>query len=410
MESTTGGPRPAAATADARPTTGAAGEPAESTRREVSGGAHFAALDGYRALAALMVLLTHVATTTALSRQSTLGHVLARFDFGVPLFFLMSGFLLYRPWVRTALEGRARPDLRRYAVRRVGRIVPLYWVVVATTLLVLPEVRPASFTTWWTHLLAVQIYVGPGIAEGLSHTWSLCTEIAFYAALPIIGVVALGRRERSLEQAWRRQLTVLGILVLVSVAYNVVQALRGAAPFRESVWLPGFFDWFAAGMFLALVDVRRRHAGAPRLVIVTTALARDHASSLVLFLATFAVICTPIAGSYDFGQTSPLQSLVKHGLYLVAAFALLAPGILAADRGWPTLFARRWPRRVGLISYGIFLWHLMLLRILLHVLGIPVFSGRALELAVVLLAVTLVVATVTYRLVERPAQRWAHRL
>ena len=118
---------------------------AESTQREVSAGAHFDALDGYRAIAALMVLLTHVATSTGVSVSAGVwGHVLARFDFGVPLFFLMSGFLLYRPWARASLEGRPRPDLRRYAIRRAARILPLYWVVVVVTLAFLPEIQPVT--------------------------------------------------------------------------------------------------------------------------------------------------------------------------------------------------------------------------------------------------------------------------
>lgn len=141
-------------------------EAAEDRRREMSGGAHFAALDGYRALAAVMVVVTHVAYTTGFVLSGGLGHVLARFDFGVPLFFLMSGFLLYRPWVRTAFEGRARPDLRRYAVRRAARILPLYWLVVVVTLALLPELQPVAPQQWWVHLLGLQIYQPRGALEG----------------------------------------------------------------------------------------------------------------------------------------------------------------------------------------------------------------------------------------------------
>ena len=84
---------------------------------------HFAGLDGYRAVAALMVVLTHVAFSTGVVvTQGTWGHLLGRLDFGVPLFFLMSGFLVYRPWVRRAFDGTTRPSLRRYAIRRAARL------------------------------------------------------------------------------------------------------------------------------------------------------------------------------------------------------------------------------------------------------------------------------------------------
>ena len=82
---------------------------AESQQLEVSGGVHFAGLDGYRAVAALMVVITHVAFSTGVvTTTGTWGHLLGRLDFGVALFFLMSGFLLYRPWVRAEIRRRHR--------------------------------------------------------------------------------------------------------------------------------------------------------------------------------------------------------------------------------------------------------------------------------------------------------------
>lgn len=378
-------------------------------RREVSAGVHFDALDGYRALAALMVVLTHIATTTN-SVDGVLGRVLGRFDFGVPLFFLMSGFLLYRPWARTALEGRAAPGLRRYSVRRAARILPLYWVVVLTTLLALPEIRSASPLQWVTHLTTLQIYFPTEhLLEGLTQTWSLCTEISFYVALPLIGRLALGRRQRSLDEAWRRQLLMLVVLVAIAWAFTLVRVTTGLLPGQSGFWLPGYLDWFAAGMGLALVEVRSRLPHPPRLVTTTQAVGRDQASSLAIAIAVFAVACTPVAGSYLFTPNTAWENVSKHLLYLVAAFFLLLPGILGERRGWNALMSSSGPHRLGLVSYGVFLWHVMLIRLLLPVLGIAVFTGHAMLLASVVIPTAIVVSTVTYVVVERPAQRWAHR-
>ena len=409
MESTTGGTRAAAATTDARPSTGAAEPPAESSRREVSAGAHFAALDGYRALAAFMVVSTHIAFSTGAVTGSSLGHVLARFDFGVPLFFLMSGFLLYRPWARAALEGRARPDLRRYAIRRAARILPLYWLVVCATLLVVPEIRPVSSTVWWQHLLAVQIYTGPGAVEGLTQTWSLCTEIAFYIALPVIGAVALGRRGRAPRDPWRRQMRILGALVTVAVVFNLAKFNNWGLPGNAGYWLPAYLDWFAAGMALALVEVRSHQPDRPALVRWVVALGREQTATIVTGVAVFLVSTTPVAGAYDFNLTAPWESMIKHWLYLGAAALLLIPGIFGGDRGVRSVMSSSWPHRAGLISYGIFLWHLLLIRLIAPALGIAYFTGRGWLLALVVFPATIAVASVTYLLVERPAQRWAHR-
>ena len=356
-----------------------------------------------------MVLITHVAYNTGYVVTGTWGHVLDRFDFGVPLFFLMSGFLLYRPWARAALDRRPRPDHRRYAVRRAARILPLYWVVVVVTLLFLPEIRPVPFEQWWRHLLAIQIYWPSGAVEGLTQTWSLCTEIAFYVALPFLGLLALGRRQRSAESAWRRQMTLLAVLVVVANAFTAVRVTTHYLPSFSGTWLPAYLDWFAAGMGLALIEVRSRQADPPALVRVAVAAARDPFACLIIAVSLFALSTTPVGGPYDLAASSPWETFAKHWLYLGAAAFFLLPGILRGERPPVSHLARPLPHRLGLISYGIFLWHLLLLRLLMPVLGIPIFGGGTLLLAVVLIPVTVLVATITYHLVERPAQVWAHR-
>src|SRR5829696_7110117 len=76
------------------------------------------ALDGLRAVAAAAVLLTHVAYRTGETTQGAGGAVLARLDAGVAVFFVLSGFLLYRPHATARAAGTPAPSLRRYALRR----------------------------------------------------------------------------------------------------------------------------------------------------------------------------------------------------------------------------------------------------------------------------------------------------
>src|SRR3954468_10008623 len=94
----------------------------------------FPAFDGLRAIAALSVLVVHTAGDAGTMYQPGRGGaLLAHLDVGVTIFFLISGFLLYRPFAAARLSRRPRPDLRRYGVARVLRIVPAYWL--ALTLL-----------------------------------------------------------------------------------------------------------------------------------------------------------------------------------------------------------------------------------------------------------------------------------
>ncbi|MGA1701940.1 MAG: acyltransferase family protein, partial [Candidatus Nanopelagicales bacterium] len=135
----------------------------------------FPLLDGYRAIAAFMVLTTHVAFNTGEILTPVLGPLLGRMDFGVTLFFLLSGFLLYRPWARAAMEAGTGPRLGGYALRRAARIFPAYWAMVVFTLLLLPEIQPVEWQAWPVHLGLLHIYIPGFTLEGLTQTWSLAT-------------------------------------------------------------------------------------------------------------------------------------------------------------------------------------------------------------------------------------------
>jgi peptidoglycan/LPS O-acetylase OafA/YrhL len=280
---------------------------------------------------------------------------------------------------------------------------------VVATLSLFPEITPVPLDQWWVHLLGLQIYQGQGAIEGLTQTWSLCTEIAFYALLPVLGLLSVVRVGGDATRAWRRAMMVLTAMVVIAVLFLGMRATTTLLPYQAGWWLPAYLDWFAGGMLLAVVEVRRRLPSPPRLVRVIDDAARDTWSCLVIAVALFSITVTPVGGAYDFTPTAPFQTLLKHWLYLGAAFFLLLPGVLHGGRAWTSLLARPVPRRLGLVSYGIFLWHLVLLRTLMPALGIPFFAGRTAEVLTVLVVATIAVATVTYRLVERPAQRWAHR-
>src|SRR4051794_25264744 len=91
------------------------------------------ALDGLRGLAALGVLVLHVWMFSYgdLHRppKGFLDLVFGELRLGVQLFFVLSGFLIFRPFVAAALDGARRaPRLSRYAIRRAARILPGYWL------------------------------------------------------------------------------------------------------------------------------------------------------------------------------------------------------------------------------------------------------------------------------------------
>ena len=98
----------------------------------------FPTFEGLRALAAVAVLVFHAATfTTTLAGESRgpaeLGAWIQNLNVGVSLFFVLSGFLLFRPFVLAHLTGAAGPATRPYLLRRLVRIFPAYWVALFVT-------------------------------------------------------------------------------------------------------------------------------------------------------------------------------------------------------------------------------------------------------------------------------------
>ena len=86
-------------------------------------------------------MLTHAAYTTGKYTHGYVGLVYSRMEIGVPIFFVLSGFLLFGPWVKAAASGGEPPSVRRYAWHRVRRIMPAYIVTVLVAYAALPLSR-----------------------------------------------------------------------------------------------------------------------------------------------------------------------------------------------------------------------------------------------------------------------------
>jgi peptidoglycan/LPS O-acetylase OafA/YrhL len=157
-------------------------------------------LTGVRALAAILVVATHAAYTTGKYTHGYAGLVFARMEIGVPIFFVLSGFLLFGPWVRAAAAGSPGPSLRRYAWHRVRRIMPAYIVTVLIAFAIY-HFRDAGPNPGHTpmgllrNLTLTQIYtdgyIFSHIHQGLTQMWSLAVEVAFYLVLPLLAYLLL---------------------------------------------------------------------------------------------------------------------------------------------------------------------------------------------------------------------------
>src|SRR4051812_17571964 len=174
----------------------------------------FPLFDSLRAIAALCIFGTHAYAILLFSDSSPLRQYAARLDVGVPIFFAISGFLLYRPFVKARLDGDAVPPTGAYAWRRLLRIGPAYWV--ALTVIALATSLPLVFTLADGPLLYGfgQVYK-PGLAiGGLTQAWSLCVEAAFYLFLPLYALAMRSLPIRTREGRFRAELAGVAVLVV----------------------------------------------------------------------------------------------------------------------------------------------------------------------------------------------------
>lgn len=368
----------------------------------------FGALDGLRAVGALMVVLTHVSAHTATSFTEPFGGILARFDAGVALFFVISGFLLYRPYVAARLTGSPAPSTRGYLWRRALRILPVLWIAVAAVWLFLDHDTPAS--QYLRHAGLIHIYWPHNWVLGLTQMWSLAVEAAFYIALPVLAWL-LVRTARDRLAFVRRSLLLLGALVLASPVwvYVVTTLEHATAP----QWLPAYLGWFAVGMGLVTWQ-QARCLGILRPSRLDQ-LARQPVTLWLSALALLVIAATPLAGARGLEAAVPAEAAFKNLAYAVFALLIVLPCIAATRAGDDPLAVRkvlagRTGRWLGDISYGIFAYHLVILELVGPVVGHENFTGGFWRLLLPTLLVTLPVAWVSYRFVERPVMRWGQRV
>ena len=358
----------------------------------VAGVDRVASLTGVRAVAALLVVATHAAYTTGKYTHGYAGLVLSRMEIGVPIFFVLSGFLLFGPWVRAAASGSAAPSVWRYARNRVRRIMPAYVVTVLVAYLIyhFREAGPNPGHSWnglLRNLTLTQIYTDAymfsHLHQGLTQMWSLAVEVAFYAALPILAyllLVVLCRRR------WRPGLLLGGLagLALISPAWMVLVHTVGFLPDGAPLWLPGYLAWFIGGMVL-------------------TVLAAMGVRCYWFLAVPLAVLCyfiasTPIAGEATTSPTGLAQALVKIGFYTAIATLVVAPLALGDTGAYSRLLSSRPMVWLGEISYEIFLVHLIVMEFaMVEVLHWRVYTGSMPALFAVTLALTIPVAWLLHR-------------
>jgi peptidoglycan/LPS O-acetylase OafA/YrhL len=376
---------------DARRPPEALARPGASDRPTVPGGGrrHYAAIEGLRAIAAGAILLHHFLLAHPLS--TALLPYTHHLEFGVPVFFVISGFVLYRPWVGVGLATIDAGALLRYGRRRVARIVPAFWV--ALTLAAaggLSEGRTGAHPL--TYYGFLQVYSIHTAFNGLGVAWSLGTELTFYAVLPLLAIGAI-------RIGGKRSLAVAAILVIATLGVRYLSFSENLPALAFT--LAGTLDWFVIGMGLATVAVRR-----PQWIArVNPAGALAAGVGLLLAMGALRLPWGVIA--YNANPTAG-GSITAHLFYGAIGLMFVLAATSAEQRRSgivPRLLRNRAAIWLGTVSYGIYLWHVPVIGAVTSIVGrgwLP--SNAGVQLVAVALGTTLV-ASLSWVLLERPIVR-----
>jgi peptidoglycan/LPS O-acetylase OafA/YrhL len=390
------------------------------------GSPRFPLFDGLRGFAVLGVLAFHSAEYSGRIGFGPLGR-LAEVAGGqaVIVFFVISGFLLYRPFAAARAAGDPRRSTGRYARRRALRILPGYWTAL-TLLAIFPGVVGVFTGDWWRYYGYLQLYSAHARNGGIQVAWTLCVEVTFYIALPL-WVIAIRRLPgaRTAAGFLGSELAALAVVVVGGGAVQIAVS-RGHLPYALGVSLVGQGAWLALGMALAvlsvagqreprLLDPIRWLVGRPELCWVLALLAAAGLTALIPSHGLFGLIAT-----VELPQSIP-RTVAKLLLEGVLAIALVLPAVFDQRRGLPRRVLG-WRPFVGLgvISYSFYLYQLPIVALLavehtttfsatgLNLMA-HIHTARTFVLFALSLAITAVVATVSYRLVELPFLRRKER-
>ncbi len=385
--------------------------------------------DFLRAAACLTVLFHHLAQRMNFDRDY--GPVLNVFrtffhtgTYGVAMFFVLSGFLLARPFWQALDKGEPMPSLGTYVSRRAARILPGYWLALVVSFvlsilifgatldgeLILRFVAGAVVMADWHWLTFFPVEVnGP--------LWSISFEVTSYALLPLgfFGLFALGK----LSRGWSGRvlwLVVIGLALLGHWLYltqfPIDSARRGwdhGLVGGAKYWMPRYnpfalFSMFAMGALAAGLQFKaggRRHWIFDLLAIAAGAVAvwavLRHLGNMRVDASGFGWLEIP----YGF----PWFQLG------IAGFLAACPSSVLLGK----LLDNPASRYIATISFGLYIWHYLVIE-LVRVYWVPDFTyGKIGDMTLfvtvcaVITAISVVLAQLSWNFVEKPAIDWARR-
>ena len=380
--------------------------------------------DFLRAAACLMVLLHHLAFRIGNDAVPEALRGVMSFavmgSFGVAVFFVLSGFLLARPFWAALDRGEPMPSLRIYALRRAARILPGFWLALVVSLVLSVLVSDAVLDQQqWVRFFAGIFLVSDWHWVTLfpvnnnGPLWSIGFEVTSYLLLPLFLAALFAFQLRG----WIAQVGWVAVIAgVLALHWMVVQwapidevergwehGLIGGA----KAWMPafnpiGFFAIFAIGALAAGVQVRLAALHSWVFDVI----------GLSAIAVMFGVMASHIGGLNEgFGLLGIPYGYPRMPLAVGVALATLPSSMLAGR-----LLDNRVARYIAEVSFGVYIWHFLIIGLMARLVP-PAFTTDGehvwpiwLISSAIAITLSFVVATVSFYLLERPVVHWARGL
>jgi peptidoglycan/LPS O-acetylase OafA/YrhL len=359
-------------------------------------------LDSYRGIAVVASVVFNVYQfcniNNALYDRSTIYRIINSFDAAIPCLFVIAGFLLFEPIARAAIDGG--PPLRTgsFLVRRTVRLVPLYYIAVLVVWFFRQESLPGDWRDLLEHLTFTQVFDAKRIFYTDGPAWAVSALVFYYLTIVVVSP-AISLACRRLIRRRRRIVVVSAfpaLLVAASLLWKAWSFTEGHRPITGSstTWYGPIanLDSFAIGMAIAVSVITLRQSRP------VSARGRQ-----LLLAATAIIVATAIATR----SANPWLSVYFFTICSLGFGCLTAAAVLTPDTGSRAALPQsQYLARLGVISYGIYLWHEPVLLALHSRAGIIHQTPAAfLQDSTVVLALSIAAGWLSYLLIQRPANQ-----
>ena len=388
-----------------------------------------AALSGLRGFAAMWVFIYHfwALQVYASVKVSVFGwdvDVTSAFTFGwlgVPIFFVLSGFLLAQPFVLAwqnnsknsvfASQNNSKINLPAYFIRRILRVFPAYYGQLLILVLLAYFFQfgryPPDAASWIAHL-TMTFFSPPYFIDGINGAWwTLPIEFGFYLVLPMFAVL--------LKPGRGLAMLILCLCIMLSYRYAIysVYLATDVPLYTRASLLPGVMDSFGIGMFAAYLLHHLTARSSSLTSHAAESLRGQNRLANGLMVAMLFGFCIAMLLMYWYGIFYWSGGWMSY-CYTPFFSAVIACGILGASLGssWAVLLlGNRVMRFLGEISYSLYLWHFPLIAALklipqLQEIG-PHRNSILLGICTILL---ILVSWLSWRFIELPGIAFGKRL